>query len=91
MWRNAKYRKLKVTTLIIYLISFLFIKIQSPEFAEMWLTIFTAIIIWIHYSNHFNEKYVKPEPEWFFNTLPFRFHQIWISKFLTELLEAIGK
>jgi hypothetical protein len=52
----------------------------------MWLTIIAAIIIWIHYSNHFNEKYVKPEPEWFFNTLPFRFYQIWISKFLTEFL-----
>jgi hypothetical protein len=86
LWRNPAYRRLKVLTILAFFIFLVLIAISQVENKDIWMTVFTIIVIWIHYSNHFNEKYVQPEPEWFFKTIPVRFHQVWFSKFLTEAI-----
>ncbi len=86
LWRNPAYRRLKILTYISYLGLFLILYFSNIENKEIWMTVLTALIIWIHYSNHFNEKYVQPEPDWYFHTLPFRFSQLWTAKFLVEFI-----
>jgi len=86
LWRNPQYRKLKLFTIFIYSVILLLLSIANVEYKEMWMAIFSAVIIWLHYSNHFNDKYILPEPEWYFRSLPLRFSQVWISKIAVELL-----
>jgi len=84
LWRNPSYRRLKFITLILYVLLLFVLLISQIDNKEIWMTLLTGVIIWIHYSNFFNEKYVQPEPEWYFHTMPFRFHHVWLSKFLVE-------
>jgi hypothetical protein len=86
LWRNRAYRRLKTWTLIIYIALLLLLSIQDIPEKDKWLTILTGILIWLHYSHHFSEKYVQPEPAIFFHTIPLRFYQVWLSKFLVEAL-----
>jgi hypothetical protein len=84
VWRNPRYRRLKGFTLILFVAGFIFLKVYVNEYVEMWMLIWAAIIIWIHYSSGFNDKYVQPDPQWYIKTLPVKFYQVWISKFLAE-------
>lgn len=85
LWRNPAYRRLKIITLILMPLFLTIISIAQLENTDMWMTILVAAVIWIHYSNYFNEKYVQAEPTWYFYTIPIRFHQLWIAKFLVEI------
>jgi len=86
LWRNRAYRRLKIWTLVFYASLLAVFAFQPVPEKDKWLTILTGILVWLHYSHHFSEKYVLPEPAIFFHTLPVRFLQIWISKFLVEAL-----
>ena len=85
-WRSPRYRRLKIMTVLIYLFVLYLITLYVSEAVDMILTIAGMALIYLHYSNYFNRKYVLPEPEWYFLTLPNRFWHIWISKFLSESL-----
>lgn len=86
LWRNSSYRKLKWITFFIYIILIVIIVLSQFENKDIFLILLTGFTIWLHYSNYFNEKYVQPEPDWYFHTVPFRFHHLWISKFLVEFI-----
>jgi len=77
---------LKWITFIIYIILISIIILSPLTNKDIFLILITASLIWLHYSNYFNEKYVQPEPDWYFHTIPFHFHQLWISKFLVEFI-----
>ncbi len=89
LWRNPKYRRLKFFTYISYTAVLIIMYNLEMENADMWLTIWVLTVIWLHYSNSFNDKYVLPDPDWYFSTLPFRFYQIWLAKFMVEFIYII--
>ncbi|MEJ2543116.1 MAG: hypothetical protein P8Y99_03530 [Calditrichaceae bacterium] len=89
LWRNPSYRRLKWITIISYVILMILILLSQIENKDLIMTLLTGLIIWLHYSNYFNEKYVQPEPDWYFYTVPFRFHHLWLSKFLVEFMFII--
>jgi len=84
VWRNPAYRRLKWITLVVYLAVLWLIWRQHPADAGLWLSLAGMALIYLHYSNYFNRKYVLPEPEWFFKTLPQHFVPVWLAKFLSE-------
>ena len=51
----------------------------------MLISAFTGLLIWTHYSSHFNEKYVFAEPSWFIKTLPIRFRHLFAAKYFAEI------
>ena len=55
------------------------------EHKEIWLAIISCLLIWLHYSNSFNEKYVVADPEWLIRTLPIRFRHLFLAKYLAEI------
>lgn len=89
LWRNPSYRRLKIITLVVFLLLLLLIQLSTLPDRHMWMAILAAAAIWIHYSHYFSEKYVQAEPHWFMKTLPFRFYHLWTSKFLAEFLFII--
>ena len=85
LWRNSYYRRLKIQSYIIFvLLNLLIITIQI-EHKEIWLAIINCLVIWLHYSNSFNEKYVVPDPEWLIRTLPIRFRHLFLAKYFAEI------
>lgn len=89
LWRNPSYRKLKWITFVFYIFLMILIILSQIENKDVIMTLLTGLVIWLHYSNYFNEKYVQPEPDWYFHTIPFRFRHLWLSKFLVEFLFII--
>ena len=89
LWRNPLYRRLKWITFISYIILMIIILFSQIENKDLIMTLLTGLVIWLHYSNYFNEKYVQPEPDWYFYTVPFRFRHLWLSKFLVEFIFII--
>ncbi len=86
LWRNPAYRRLKAITFLGAVLVLTAMAAGQVEYREMWMTVALGLIIWLHYSSFFNEKYISAEPGWFFNTMPFRFYQVWFSKFLVEFI-----
>jgi hypothetical protein len=85
--RNKHYIRLKIISLLIFCLILLFLnssRFQDTYFNLVSLT--TFVFIWVHSSHQFNEKYVLREPVFFIKTLPFRFYQYWLAKFLSEFL-----
>lgn len=85
LWRNKKYRKLKIYTFLSFLIIAIAVSFSALPDKEIWLTIVTALTIWLHYSNSFNEKYIFPDPDWFIRTLPIKFRHLLTAKYFTEI------
>jgi hypothetical protein len=90
LWRNPSYRRLKIITFLSYAFLMIVIFVSGLENMDVYMTILTGLTIWLHYSNYFNEKYVQPEPDWYFHTIPFRFRQLWLSKFMVEFIFIIA-
>ena len=84
LWRNPHYRRLKLLTLVVYigLMIYCLFTDEAPRFDNMLLA--GLLIIWLHYAQHFSEKYVLPEPEWFIHTTPLRFFPLWLAKMSVE-------
>ncbi len=89
LWRNPSYRRLKWITFVSYIFLMILTILSQIENKDIIMTLLTGLVIWLHYSNYFNEKYVQPDPDWYFHTVPFRFHHLWLSKFLVEFLFII--
>jgi hypothetical protein len=82
--RNRRYRRLKVLFL---LINFAILTVHAVSPATLPLNsllILTAILFWLHYSTQFNEKYVYPESEIFIRTMPVRYSQLFLARFIAE-------
>ena len=84
LWRNPNYKRLKINSFILFIILNTLIVIFSFEHKEVWISVVTLLLIWLHYSNGFNEKYVFADPEWFIKTLPMRFRHIFAAKYFAE-------
>jgi len=82
--RNSHFLRLKFTGIAIYLI--ILIVAQQAENYIAATSFVTIIYLWIHYTHQFNDKYVLPESAFFLKTFPFRYIQIWVAKFATEIL-----
>jgi len=84
MWRNPRYRKLKVLTFAVYVLVLVALSFSVEPDAIIWALIFSILAIWFHYSSVFNEKYVLPDSELYFRLRPLKFSQLWLSKFIAE-------
>jgi hypothetical protein len=84
--RNPHYMRLKLISLILYIISIGVAEIYLSENYDILILILTLFLIWEHYSHQFNEKYVSKEPINFFKALPFKYYQYSLAKFFSESL-----
>lgn len=89
VWRNPQSRRLKLITLLSYIVLLNLLRSTLNGDVYMWLTLAGMLFIYLHYSNYFNKKYVLPEADWFFLTLPHRYWHIWSAKFFAESLFII--
>lgn len=89
MWRNPRYRRVKYMTVLLYLAGLVFILNAAFEDRTAWMLLLTVLIIWVHYSSAFNDKYVRPDPDWYIKGVPVRFHQLWLTKFLSEFIYVL--
>lgn len=85
LWRNQSYRKLKLYSFLAFIVINSLILISSFESKGILIILLTALLIWIHYSNGFNEKYIFADPDWFIRTLPIRFRQLMLAKYFAEI------
>ncbi len=88
--RNRAYLRLKIGTLLFYtvLLATIFRQVESQN-TTVWVLLLSVVIIWIHYAQQFNRKYVFPESPWFLKTLPVSFTAFWLAKFLAELVYVL--
>ena len=84
--RNRKYMRLKLATLLLYLVLLIIIEIYFSQHYNALISLITILLVWEHYSHQFNEKYVMKEPRCIIKVLPIRYHQFSIAKFLSEFL-----
>jgi hypothetical protein len=84
--RNHRYLRLKVLTLIFFLLGALLIQQYAAGNFRTLLAFLVIVLIWWHYSSQFNEKYVLPESKYFLKTMPLRYYQFVLPKFLAELI-----
>ena len=86
LWRNPRYRRLKIFTYLTYILILITLYFSGISNSDMWMMFFSAAVFWAHYNVYFNSKYVVPDPEWYFRTLPLKFNKVWFSKFLAEFI-----
>jgi len=84
--RNRKYIRIQIISFIIYVIILFFLNIKLQENYIIYSSAITFIFIWHHFSFQFNEKYVKADSTVFIKTLPFKYYQLWITKFISEFI-----
>jgi len=89
LWRNPRYRRLKLQTFFFYLGTLIILHYMLNEANDMWMMFFSTAVFWMHYNVHFNSKYVSAEPDWFFRTLPVKFHRAWFSRFFAEFFYVV--
>jgi hypothetical protein len=87
--RNRRYLRLKIQTLLFFLLGALLIRQYATENFLILLAALVVILIWWHYSSQFSEKYVLPEFKSFIKTMPLRYYQFVLPKFLSELSYVI--
>ncbi len=90
LWRNSRYKKLKIYSFATYILIFVVITLNKPEYVEILITAISCIFIWFHYISRFNEKYTFPEPAWFLQTQPIKFRHLFLAKYLNEIPLIIG-
>jgi hypothetical protein len=88
VWRNPRYRRLKLITLLVFISGLTAFLFTTSDNSDIWALFFLMIVIWFHYSSVFNEKYIQPDPVIYFKLRPVRFYQFWLSKFLPESIYA---
>jgi hypothetical protein len=87
--RNKNYMRLKIISLVIYLVILLLIDIFYHEYYTSVISVLTILLIWEHYSHQFNEKYVIKESRFFIKVLPIKYYQYSLSKFFSEFLYIV--
>lgn len=86
LWRNPAYRRLKLYTLLLYFGGQWLIYRSGRADRDMWMILLGLAVIWLHYAQYFNVKYLRPDPQWLFYTEALRFSHFWLAGFLTEFL-----
>ena len=84
--RNRKFIRLQIISIIIFFLILIVMHFKVSSNFVLYSTLFTILFIWQHFSIQFNEKYVKAESAYFIKTLPFKYHQLWMAKFINELI-----
>lgn len=87
--RNRSYVRMKIFSLALFITGLLLLMEYFPENRPEAAAVFGLLFVWIHYAHQFNEKYVYAESRNFIGSVPVRYRQIWLSRFLTELLFLI--
>ncbi len=86
VWRNPVYRKIKGLTTAFYVGMLIFIILKGYQNTEILVLILSMFTVWLHYGNHFSDKYITPDPDWYFHTLPLKFYRVWFAKFSAEFI-----
>lgn len=84
LWRNNKYRRQKYFSMVLFLIMALFLAASDLTDKGIWMMVLSILLLWVHYSNGFNEKYVYPDPDWLIRTMPIKFRQLLAAKYFSE-------
>jgi hypothetical protein len=84
--RNRKYIRIQIISLILFTCLLLILHFKVEENFVIYSSAVTILFIWQHFSLQFNEKYIKAESAVFIKTLPFKYYQIWLAKFISEFL-----
>ena len=85
LWRNSKYKRLKIYTFLLFLFLIILAGFYIKEYVEIWIPVITCIFIWMHFSSRFNEKYSYSEPDWLILTVPIKFKNLFIAKYFNEV------
>jgi len=80
--RNRNYMRMKILSLLLFIIILIFLGNTRPDF----IPVLCFIFCWLHYAHQFNEKYIFSESKDLITTLPVRYYQIWFSKFVSEII-----
>ncbi len=80
--RNKNYMRMKYISIILFII----ILVALGNVRTDLVPVACFVFCWLHYAHQFNQKYIFSESKDFIRMLPARYHQIWISKFLTEII-----
>jgi len=84
--RNRKFIRIHFFSLIIFCLILVFLHIKVHENFVLYSSAVTMLFIWQHLSLQFNEKYMKADSAVFIKTLPFKYYQLWIAKFISEFI-----
>ncbi len=84
--RNPLFLKAKGLLLFLLFAGFLICKNRFADHMVEAFTIVTFLLIYWHYSQYFNPRFVQAEPEWFFRTLRIPFIAYFFARFFSEYL-----
>ncbi len=89
VWRNARFRKLKILTLIVFVILLVLLDDRPGMERSSFALLLAVLAVWLHYNHYFNETYMRAEPAWYIFTLPQRLFSMLAAKFLAEFAYII--
>jgi len=84
--RNRKYIRIQIISFSIYVLILFYLNIKLQNNFIIYSSTITFIFIWHHFSFQFNEKYIKADSAVFLKTLPIKYYQLWITKFISEFI-----
>jgi hypothetical protein len=87
--RNRRYLHLKAGTILLFILSILFLSAYAADNFKPLFTLVLVVLIWWHYGAQFNEKYVLPESRFFIKTLPHRYLYYVLAKLLSEIIYIV--
>jgi len=83
--RNKNYLRMMTLSLVLLIILIIFLGNKNPNL----IAVICFIFCWLHYAHQFNEKYIFSDSKDLISIMPVRYYQIWLSKFITELIFLI--
>jgi hypothetical protein len=83
--RNRNYIRMLILSLVLFIILIIFIGNKNPNL----IAVICFLFCWLHYAHQFNEKYIFLDSKDLISVLPVRYYQIWLSKFITEVIFLI--
>jgi hypothetical protein len=84
--RNRKFIRLQIISIIIFLSILFVLHLNVQNNFVLYSSFITILFIWQHFTLQFNEKYIKADSAFFMKALPFKYHQLWIAKFINEFI-----
>ncbi len=84
--RNPLFLKAKGLLILLLFAGLLICKNRFADHMVESFTIVAFLLIYWHYSQYFNPRFVAAEPEWFFRTLRIPFVAYFSARFLSEYL-----
>jgi hypothetical protein len=83
--RNKNYLRMMILSLVLFIIIIIFVGYKNPNL----IAVICFIFCWLHYAHQFNEKYIFSDSKDLLFSLPVNYYQIWLSKFVTEVIFLI--